>query len=202
MTPKQFHLANFERLARQLSGSTDEVVISFAHGYQKTLRNMNWAAREFGFSWEDPSLDEKRELAIQLVEIARAHGMQLSICAQRNCLVPGAADARCMDARRLEDVSGLRVDAIVKGNREECGCFASRDIGEYDTCPHGCVYCYAVLNRALAQRRYKEHDPTSEFLFKPQQVVESDLTDDRQISLLREPHNLDSAGTDDLKPNV
>ena len=46
-------------------------------------------------------------------------------------------------------------------------CFASRDIGEYDTCPHGCVYCYAVQNRSLAQARYRQHDPESEFLFSP-----------------------------------
>ncbi|HEY6540039.1 MAG TPA: DUF1848 family protein, partial [Ktedonobacteraceae bacterium] len=50
----------------------------------------------------------------------------------------------------------------------ECGCFASRDIGEYDTCPHGCVYCYAVQNRDLALRRYRAHDPASEFLFAPE----------------------------------
>ena len=36
-----------------------------------------------------------------------------------------------------------------------------------DTCPHGCVYCYAVLNRSLAQENFKQHDPNDEFLFRP-----------------------------------
>jgi len=187
VSSKEYHLDSFERLARQLRGSTDEVVISFAHLYKKTLKNMNWAAKEFAFSWHDPSLDEKRELAGELAQISKANGIQLSICAQRDYLVQGAVDARCVDARRLEDTSGKRITAIQKGNRDECSCFASRDIGEYDTCPHGCVYCYAVINRELAQKRYREHDPSSDFLFKPQQILEPDFQEDRQISLLPNP---------------
>src|ERR1700730_6019629 len=38
----------------------------------------------------------------------------------------------------------------------------------FNTCPHGCVYCYAVQHRELALQRYKAHDPTSEFLFAPE----------------------------------
>jgi hypothetical protein len=71
------------------------------------------------------------------------------------------------DAKRLADVAAKPVAAKEKGNREGCRCAEARDIGEYDTCPHGCVYCYAVRNRPLALERYKEHDPASEFLFPP-----------------------------------
>jgi len=167
LTPAGFHAGNFASLAEGLRGITDEVVISFAQIYKKTRRNLDAAARGSGFEWEDPAPEEKKRLAAELAAIARANGMQLTICSQRAFLVDGAAEARCVDARRMGDVAGRRVAAKLKGNRDECGCFESRDIGDYDTCPHGCVYCYAVQTRSAALERYRRHDPNSEFLFEP-----------------------------------
>jgi hypothetical protein len=94
--------------------------------------------------------------------------MHFKICSQKDLLISGITqEARCVDAERLEKVYGKPLTSSIKlkGNRKECGCYASRDIGEYDTCPHGCVYCYAVQYRDLALERYKAHDPTNEFLF-------------------------------------
>jgi len=172
LTDRDFHLENFGRLARALSGTADEVVVSFAQLYRKTFRNIAAAAQKNGFMWSDPPTQEKRQLISDLATIARAYGFQMSICSQRDLLVPNARDARCVDACRLELVGGKRIRAELKGNRAECGCFASRDIGEYDTCPHGCVYCYAVQNRELALRRFRLHDPDSEFLFEPADASE------------------------------
>ncbi len=184
LTPLDFHRNNFEALCRDLEGATDEVVISFVHLYQKTLRNMNWAAAEFGFEWEDPPTETKRQLASEMVEMAKARGMKLAVCAQRDFLVPGAADARCIDAERLEAVAGKPIRAELRGGRKECGCFASRDIGDYDTCPHGCVYCYAVVNRQLAQKRFHRHDPNAEFLFPVQvQELAHDQANEQQSGL-------------------
>ena len=45
------------------------------------------------------------------------------------------------------------------------------DIGGYDTCPHGCVYCYAVQNQKTAKALFSRHDPTGEFLFPPEGPV-------------------------------
>jgi hypothetical protein len=165
VTEVDFHRRNFERLAGSMEGATDEVVVSFAQIYRKTLRNLTAAAGAHGFSWHDPEEDEKRRLALELAQIARSHKMQLTVCSQRGYLVAGAGEASCIDAGRLSDVAGRSIGAKVQGNRPDCVCHQSRDIGDYDTCPHGCVYCYAVRNRSVAQRRFKGHDPRSEFLF-------------------------------------
>lgn len=167
VTPVDFHRRNFEQLARSLEGATDEVVISFAQIYKKTQRNMDWAAGEFDFAWEDPADEMKFNLSGELAQMAEAYGIQLTMCSQDQYLAPKVIPAKCVDAERLAEVAGQPIKAELKGNRPDCGCYASRDIGEYDTCPHGCVYCYAVLNRELAKARYRDHDPNGEFLFTP-----------------------------------
>ena len=56
-------------------------------------------------------------------------------------------------------------DNVDKGQRELCGCKISKDIGQYDTCPHLCEYCYANTSKETACRNYrtsKESGLTSE----------------------------------------
>lgn len=173
LTPFDWHKENFARLARRLEGLTDEVIISFAQVYRKTARNMDIAAHEYGFTWESHRSEEfvleyGLVLTKELAQIAYTYGMHISICSQQKFVIEGVSqEARCVDADRLTRVAGEPVIAKERGNRTECRCHASKDIGDYDTCPHGCVYCYAVNNRDLALNRYKQHNPESEFLFEP-----------------------------------
>ena len=168
LTPASWHVENFTRLAKALEGATDECVISFTHIYAKTRRNLDWAARASGFTWSDPSLESKRRLATRLAEIAGRHGMRLTLCTQPEFAGQETCEARCIDAARLSRVAGYPIAAKQKGNRPGCACFEARDIGDYDSCPHGCVYCYAVRSRDLAKARYARHHPDSEFLIAPE----------------------------------
>ena len=53
-----------------------------------------------------------------------------------------------------------------KGQRTACGCMVSKDIGQYNTCPHQCEYCYANASKELATANWKRHqlDPHSELI--------------------------------------
>jgi hypothetical protein len=193
LTDYRWHQQNFEKLATLLKGTTNEVVISFAQLYAKTKRNMDQAAQEHHFSWdthkagEDSFLERGRRLATELAHIAKEQGMQVKICAQETFLqAHGVAEARCIDPRRLEQISGCSImEKKQKGHREACGCAASKDIGEYDTCPHGCVYCYAVRHRERALTRYQNHDPLSEFLFPPKNDTAKEDGMPRPLSVTR-----------------
>lgn len=157
-TPPDWHAENFAGLAQALRGVTDEVVMSFAQIYRKTRRNLDAAAKRHGFTWHDPPEDEKRALLSRLAAIAADHGMTAALCTQPDLVDCGLAPARCVDAARLSDVAGHAIATPTKGNRPGCFCAQSRDIGAYDTCPHGCAYCYAVTSPALARKRFKGYD--------------------------------------------
>jgi hypothetical protein len=152
LTPPGFHRANFAALAEALRGTVDEVTVSWANLYRKTERNLAAAARRHGFTFHDPDAEEKRALLTDLAQIAAEAGMRMTLCTQPDLLVPGVEEARCVDADRLG------VAAREKGNRPGCRCAESRDIGAYDTCPHGCTYCYAVSSRDRAAKAVREID--------------------------------------------
>lgn len=157
-TDGAFHKDNFAALAAELSAEVDEVCISFAQIYRKTRRNLDRAAARHGFTWRDPGWPEKQALLDHLADVAADHGMNLTVCRQPEA---AAAPAQCIDIHRLSQLAGYDITARRKGNRPGCHCAESRDIGAYDTCPHGCVYCYAVTDRdrALANYAKRRHDP-------------------------------------------
>ncbi|HYE00340.1 MAG TPA: DUF1848 domain-containing protein [Alphaproteobacteria bacterium] len=158
LTPPAWHRETFARLAGGLRGATDEVTVSFLQLYRKTGRNLRLAAERHGLSWRLPEPEEQRALLDDLTAIAADHGMALTLCTQPGL---GGVPARCIDAARLSDVAGRPLPARTKGNRPGCLCAESHDIGAYDGCPHGCVYCYAVSDHARAQARLKAHDPAA-----------------------------------------
>jgi len=163
------HEAGFAALARSLKGTVDEVVLSVMHPYRKTRRNLDRAAGNHGFLWRDPPPEEKRRLLGRLAAIAREEGMAATLCSQPELSAPGLGEARCIDAERLADVAQRppnleRGAARASGNRPGCRCALSRDIGAYDTCPHGCVYCYAVADRDRAVSNFRKHDPDAAML--------------------------------------
>jgi hypothetical protein len=167
LTPPAVHREAFARLAGAMAGATDEVTVSFAAIYRKTARNLTAAGRRHGFAWRDPDPEEKRAILADLAAIAADRGMRLTLCTQPDLVGDGAEPAACVDPVRLSDVAGRPIGAKRKGNRPGCLCAESRDIGAYDTCPHGCVYCYAVQSRDRAARAHRAHDPAAPYLGPP-----------------------------------
>jgi DNA repair photolyase len=121
-----------------------DIRTSFAQWYGKAKRH----AEARGFSYFDPPDEEKRAHAVAMAKIAAAHGFVLHACCQPLLAgIPGMKPSACIDAALLESLHPKREPASERkdrGQRAACLCTESKDIGSYtQTCPHGCVYCYA-----------------------------------------------------------
>jgi len=153
-----FHLRKFEALASALEGATTQCSISFVEVYGKVRRS--FAKR--GLPVPNPDLEERRSLADRLGILAAARGITVRACCNDELLGPTVQKARCVDLeqiRRLWPELGFNAEAAP--TREECGCVRSYDVGAYDTCLHGCIYCYATRDRETARQVHARHDPES-----------------------------------------
>lgn len=139
-------LATFTRLAARLEGTLVRCITSFADDYAGVGRNLRELERQQGIRIHWPDLVERRELAERLAERAAAHGLELQVCCESDLAgVRGITPARCLDVGQLAAPPAGRPPRE-KPTREGCHCHDSRDPGVYDSCPHGCTYCYANRN--------------------------------------------------------
>lgn len=155
-----YHVRYFEEIAKRLEGYTDRCVISFVDLYQKTQRNLkDTTARE-------PSRNEMMEIASKLCAIAKKYGITIQTCAEEIALENvGIKHGQCIDGALIEDLLDVKLVVGKDPNqRKECGCVQSIDIGEYNTCAHGCKYCYANFKDGVVAANRAAHDVNSPLL--------------------------------------
>ena len=159
-TDASFHVDRFRRLAAALRGATSRCIVSFVDVYRKVRLRLE-AAPGPATEIREPT---QADLALMLPALCTAagdNGMRLQSCAeQRDLAARGVLPGACLDAGWIEAATQRRVTHRKDSSqRPACRCVASRDIGVYDTCPRGCLYCYAVSDPAHARRNHRRHDP-------------------------------------------
>lgn len=156
----EYHLNAFEQIAAALKGYTNKCVISFVDVYTKNKKNMkNLNAYELGKK-------ELSKFSNKITQIANSHGIVVASCAEAIDLsMCGIEHNCCIDKELIEDIIGCKIKAQKdKNQRKECGCVESIEIGTYNTCRNGCIYCYANYSQENVKKNCKNYDPNSPLL--------------------------------------
>jgi hypothetical protein len=166
----------------QLYKYTEKMVISFADiaiypKVQSNLKSENILYKEF-------TLTLMEQVAKGIMKLNEKWNFEIATCSEKiNLDKFGINHNKCIDDdliirlfgsdKALMDFLGVEFERPTlfdlpgtkrklrvlkdKGQREDCGCIMSKDIGQYNTCPHECVYCYANTSKSRAHNNYKFH---------------------------------------------
>lgn len=153
-----YHLHIFEKMCQKLSSYTHQCVISFIDLYQKTKKNFKEV--------QEVSEEDQIYLCQKFVEIGKRYHIEIYTCHENEALkTTGVHTSGCMNQQIIEKAIGcsLKLPKINEA-RQGCRCLLNNDIGVYNTCLHGCLYCYANYDRSTVLNNYKRHNKKSPFL--------------------------------------
>ena len=151
-------------MCRWLHKSANCCILSFVDAYKDGI-------------FKEPTEEEMRTLAKAFSQIAKHYKLPLYTCAEKIDLSEyGIEQGACVDKDRIQRLIGYKLDLERdSGQRKECKCLKSIDIGAYGTCVHGCRYCYATKSKESAKRRFEAHNPDSP-------ILTGDLKEDEVIT--------------------
>lgn len=179
ITPLEFYRQKFQEIVPQLAGYTQRCYFSFATIYDKVKRSFRKLEDQKGVQLLKIDPNSCRELANELGDLGRQYGIQMYSCCNDLLVNDKVWKAHCIDGEHLSKLFNLNKQFSPYPTREDCGCVKCVDLGVYDTCPHGCSYCYANLNNQIALKNYQTHQKTDELLVKGKIKVVKRLRDEK-----------------------
>ena len=154
----EYHIEQFKEMYEQLKNYTNRIVISFIDLYKKTKKNtQEYITREL-------NKQEVERIAAAFSSITKQDNITLGTCSEEYDLTAfGIEPTSCISKKVIEEILGCKIKTKKdRAQRQSCNCIESIDIGKYDTCQHGCIYCYATnrLQKVLKnQEIYDEDSP-------------------------------------------
>lgn len=155
-----YHKQKFKQLCQTLSGYTKVCTISFVDEYTK-LSNVLKSGKI-----RELTEAEMIQLAKFLSLTGKQYGIEVRSCCEKlDFTAYGIKPASCIDKQTIESItrSSLNVKTDIN-QRQGCGCISSIDIGVYNTCNNGCIYCYANYSTSSVLNNIRNHNKESNIL--------------------------------------
>lgn len=154
----KYHQMMFERMCSQLTGSVDTIIISFLDLKKNTMMN------QMRYQYHEPTEIEIHALCKAFQKSAQKYGMKIQTCAETMDLKDYNIENLPCFSEETAYFLTKTMKRRKKGQRKECSCISTVDIGAYNLCMHGCRYCYANYDEKSIRFNMKQHDPESSLI--------------------------------------
>lgn len=156
----EYHLQCFKSMYEQLKNYTNRIVISFIDLYKKTKKNTKEQITT------ELTKEEVEKIAEAFSHITKQDNIKLGTCSEEYDLTKfGIEPVSCISQEVIEEILNCKIRTKKdRGQRQICNCIESIDIGKYDTCQHGCIYCYATNDIQKVLRNQEVYDVNSPML--------------------------------------
>lgn len=175
-----FHKEKFAEIAYELKEHTEKCMLGFIDHYQ----HIRTAVGQFNIQ---PLLKaDIEEMAASFKKTVDTCSIQLDTCTVKVDLTHlGIPGGLCIDNQLVERIAGYPISVRKdKNQRDICRCAESIDIGTYESCLNGCIYCYAIKgNYNTVKYNLNKHDKNSPMLVG--ELQEDDIVKERLVKSLR-----------------
>lgn len=143
-----YHIRAFNKLCTILKGYVSKMIVSFVDDY-KNVRNNH-------LDYHEPSNEEY----LKLKEAFEKNDMKIVSCMENKYHIGDEKDC-CISIKYAFERTGK---FFKEWKARDCHCVNMVDVGAYNSCLHGCKYCYANFDSKQIVSNYKMHDVNSSLL--------------------------------------
>ena len=157
VTPEDFILRRFEYIASQLNGYIKNCYISFVDLYKKTEINFEKETQRHRIKFITPTKIEETRVTSKLVQIAEKYNITINTCAEDHLAeIENVEIGQCINVGLINQIiDNPIINYKIQKSRPGCHCMNAPDIGYYNSCPHGCIYCYSNKSPEIALKNSK-----------------------------------------------
>ena len=143
-----YHIRAFNKLCTMLKGYVSKMIVSFVDDYKNV--------RDNHLDYHEPSYEEY----LKVKEAFEKNDIKVVSCMENKYQIGDETDC-CVSIKYAFERTGK---LLKEWKARDCQCVSMVDVGAYNSCLHGCKYCYANYDSKQITKNYKLHNSKSSLL--------------------------------------